>query len=259
MAANHPPTYAFEVLVRTLQAFLSWTPNLRYFDNRVAILEAWQDGGELAAFNWSDSAIRARVRPFEEARVDADSAAILISSPSIGITRVAELMEPIFSIVGVSSPSINAVVLQVLVPIIDDAVKVQESLTNAVIPTRSSLIRGTDCAILVDGKYAQIDGSFQLQFGVLRSDEMEQRLRGDIVSFHTDQEPSGSRADLSGLPAQAIYGRFSWSLEHDLLVEDLASDLTSWLERTESASVAICHDLAATYGIKIDNPIEGAQ
>ena len=234
--------YAIPVAPWTQQIELRWQPDLHFYERRTEILRSLEAEGLLTGFQWQDKRIGARLGQFEVVYVTDSALSASINGPRTSsqgvraaISMALDALEPI-------NVTLHGMTFQYLLPISGDGTLAQEQTARRLAPEILPEATPRDWAILLDGRSTRLQSDFQVEFGVLRAEEMAGRLHGRLASFMPElQEPSP--VDLSDLPDGGMYYRWEWQmaslLDEDRRMEELIELWVAAAEQSEQHSEAL--------------------
>lgn len=217
-----PPTVP--VWVQAVQ--LTWRPVLRFFEERTHLLRELEDVGLLRAFAWEEAdVLGARVDQYEFLELRSNGATLEVTSPRADCESGQMALELVLRRLEPKDVTLSGLTLRYLIPVDMDAGEVQRNSAVTLFPELVPESAGLDFAVLLDGESVRLKTPFQVEFGLLRPEEMVDRLSARIGrhSGGTDAPAAASVVDLDGLPACGAFFGWSWRfgerLEGDL-VED---------------------------------------
>jgi len=161
---------------RTLTA--RWRPQLRFYEERIPILRAFEDDGVLRAFAVASDSVGARVlEPGHQITVRQDGLSVDLfgQEPDLATVRklISQTLEKIAP-VGLRAPTAR---FSHVVPL---DVPVQEAVQRSIapiVPSTPSNVSGVDFALLMDLATPD-ETSGQIEYGIIRSSEARRRLKG---------------------------------------------------------------------------------
>jgi hypothetical protein len=191
---------------------IRWRPELRFYEQRVAILRSLEERGELRAFRVQENFVDARL--FESRvrlSVRQDGLDLYLDRPDADVARAWEAVEIGLSIVKPDRPRFVRASFQHLAPLdmrFEDAVRRAYGGVLGRLGTES--IEFGDWALLVDLSMKN-GSSGQIEFGIVRGDEVPDRLARIAGRIGPRQQP------VSRLPEPSDFADVS--LFTDLRVE----------------------------------------
>jgi hypothetical protein len=160
---------------RTLTA--RWRPQLRFYEERIPILRAFEDEGVLRGFAVAEDSIGARVlEPEHQITVRQDGLSVDLFGQDPDLATVRQLISLTLEKIAPAGLRAPTARFSHIVPL---AVPFQEAVQRSIapiVPSTPSNVSGVDFALLLD--LATPDETAQIEYGIIRSSEARRRLRG---------------------------------------------------------------------------------
>jgi hypothetical protein len=218
---------------------LSWRPELRFFEQRTTLLRELEKASLLTAFQWHEQQIAARIGPYESVTIRVSGITLRLTSPRVGPSRLQQALTMALEQLEPESVTLNRIAVQCLVPIQGDPIEAQRASAVRQV-SMQGLTPGVDpldWAMILDAKCDDLDVAFQVEYGVLRPDEMPARLNrfvGRMAEAAAPASPAdmmeliGGRhapdvdVDSEGFPSAAAFYDVLFPLRERLEGEDVS-------------------------------------
>jgi len=238
--------------VRTAEISLSWKPNFSYYQKRSEILDEFSDKGMVDAFQWEEASVHARCGEYEEISIWAHGATLKFGSPSVSPERADEWLRPVLNVLQPESLVLRNFAFRLLVPIAETAEKAQQIFAARLFTGLNDDSSAFDAAALVDGRFGAENVVYQTEFGVLRQDEMPNRLTGQAISFIQPMSDDRKRGvDLTSLPTSAWFMRWNWDRKLLVSDQDGAKVIASELEEFDRVSMSMAYEILRDWGLSV--------
>ncbi len=195
---------------------VQWRPELRFFEERTQLLRELADLDLLRAFQWRDQTIGARLGHYEVIEVGSTGALISLTSPKASPDRLHQALKVTLRRVDAKDVTAGYTTLQYLLPLTTDGRTVQRASAEVFVPEVAPEGRGMDWAMLLDGSSVALGTAFQVEYGVLRNDEMAYRLSGRAARQPAAVDTQGHAIDFDDLPDSAAFFDWRWLFQERL-------------------------------------------
>jgi hypothetical protein len=219
---------------------LAWRPELHFFERRSPLLREFDEAGLINEFNWGVDSVVLRLGPFEAVRIAVDGMSAYVSSPRSSIDGVRHVVDRTLTTLEPRDVVFTTARVRHLVPVSADRDSAVQSSTASVVGPILSNSRALDYALLVDGLSSRLEATFQLEFGIVSSEEAALRFRMSGSRIGELQMPV--TPDVEDLPSCALFVDWTWNLRKPMGVRAVANVITGWdgvLTESEESSRGI--------------------
>jgi len=222
-----------------------WPPSLRFYDKKLSLLHALQDQGLLKAFRNREREIAALIEDRDhQLELEPDGLSIKVLRPQAKLQQLEDAGRMLTEAVEPGRVSSVSVALQYLASLPDDYLESRSYSAHAFLGLDEKEIaiasgptmHSWDWAVLLEGETDRDDATFQVEFGIVDSDEIPERFAreaGQVESFGT--HAPAEHWEEAELPNVALFADWTWS---GAVPEDLApfeAILQSWSHAREDA------------------------
>ena len=229
----------------TQVAFISWRPELRFFERRHEVLRALDDQGMLRAFQWASDSLSARLGPFELFEVRPSGAAITLGSPRVSHQASRDALEIALEMLKPRQVVFSRALVQTVLPIASDAGVTAVKTAQSLLPALSGDVDAQDWAMIFDGS-STVLGLFQVEFGVIRADELIDRVTRQAGRVQPWQ-PMQDVVDRTGIPDAAMFFAWTWrtphQVEEDNPVESICGLWSALVDESERLGIIAMNQL----------------
>ena len=209
------------------QIVVDWRLGLRFFNERLAILNKLSEAGILFGFQYSDEHIAAKVfDDHHDIILTADSGVFRLLTPTPIWDRYQSVLGDVIGMLTPSNVVISELRAQFVTPLSGDYAELRRATASSLLRDSADSGHVTDWAVLVDGESSHLDAVFSVEFGIVDGAELPDRLtrmRGRMARGQTPDTPD-HWLGLS-LPTVALFCDFAWQTEFALASDaDMASD-----------------------------------
>ncbi|MGC2192646.1 MAG: hypothetical protein WA751_09965 [Candidatus Dormiibacterota bacterium] len=227
---------------------LEWRPELRFFEVRRPLLQELEARKLMTHFNWAVDFVIVRIGDHAAVRIAPNGATAWIASPKEGTDRVREVLRATFSALRPDHVALSPSRVRCLAPIALDAEAAQRQTALGVVGRIWPEAHATDWALLVDATSDRLQAKFQVEYGVVRPEEVRQRYTGLGVRIGPLQMPVPP--DLSGLPASSVFLDWYWPETVAVKGDSLEGVVARWdglLAESVRLSLEICNQIIPGY------------
>jgi hypothetical protein len=241
----------------TREVEATWRPTLRFYDHHVDFLRSLEDSKTLLAFRMEPGAAGALLETTLELEVRPGGMRIAAASPEADIELAHEALADYLKRAAPSDLTSLAVRLQYLIPsAFKDPLEAQTEsaarLLGRFIPSRP----GMDFAVLFDGVSEEGNSTYQVEFGVVRPEEVQSRLTGIVGRMGTGAVARFHSQDGTYAPA-SFFLDWRWSFGPEALEGDVYGRIISCQKQAIEESGEASSRLSV--GLLVgENPKQGA-
>jgi hypothetical protein len=200
---------------RTQALQLRWRPEASFFRHRSDILRQLDAEGVAESFVWGEQAFAILIGKWGTLEVGFAGAVVRLVSPFADRSSVLRAIDIALGELKPRAIVVETVLAQCLLPIEMDAGDAQQRAARRVAAGLSTAATPLDYAVLLDGHSDRLNCHFKVEWGVVRTSEVADRLRwrsGRLRSIIPQGIAPPVEADLTDLPAAAIFCDWFWPL-----------------------------------------------
>lgn len=218
-----------------------WRPELEFFEKRRPLLQELEGSGLLRQFSWGADQVIVRVDEHAAVRVAANGATAWLTSPKVGLDRCRAVLTAVWAALKPQNVIVAPSRLRYLAPIANDPREAQRQSAGRVVGRRWVEAHPTDWALLVDGLSERVHSTFQVEFGVVRPEEVAVRYSspGSRVGPLEMVVPP----DLKDLPKSAVFLDWDWQGHFAVEGNSMEGVFARWdalLAESERLSIEMC-------------------
>jgi hypothetical protein len=219
----------------TQRVELDWLPALGFFETRSDLLKSLDADGLFDAFEWAVSDVTVRVGDHQTVRVGSNGATCFSAKRTTECERVRQILKTSMESIKPTGVGLRNMRIQALIPMDADLREACAALAKEIVGDGGGT--STDVAILSDGISDRLRATYQVEFGILGSEELPIRLGDHRGRIPDSAFPVG--LDLDELPSCAFFFDWSWSLWRRMEEDSFGGIVETWaavMDETERLS-----------------------